>query len=70
MIRWQDIHGIDTACPYWQDAVWNLLRKHYNNDDETLVHEVGVEMARIVDDEIEMIKSQQEHMIDSWEEEE
>ena len=52
MIRWQDIHGIDTTCTYWQDAVWNLLRKHYNNDEEALVHEVGVEMARIVEEEL------------------
>ena len=51
-LRWQDIHGIDTTCPYWQDAVWNLLRKHYNSDEETLVHEVGVEMARIVEEEL------------------
>lgn len=47
MISWQDMHGIDTTCPIWQDAVWNLLLKHIDCNEEMLVHCIGVEIENI-----------------------
>ena len=63
MITWKHIAMHNSTCPIWQEAVWNILLKHFDGNEEVVTHEIGVEMANI--------STQQErlsgpHLVRSW----
>lgn len=46
-ITWKHIAMNNSTCPIWQEAVWNLLLKHFDGDEEEVVVKLGIEMAGI-----------------------
>jgi hypothetical protein len=47
MITWKHIAMHNSTCPIWQEAVWNILLKHFDGDEEEVVVKLGIEMAGI-----------------------